>query len=198
MTETRIITFAPDGSGAGITFLAAAPQGAHVLPGTMPSNMASRYALQDGQVVDLFPESSDDEVLQLLQQRERDGAAALRAARAGVNIDTLEGARAFRIKEVREHFGAMIGALKSDAAPYEVETWSVQRDEYARWLANPDAATPYVDGLCAGRGIAKAELMPKIGAKVAGLASIQGVQHALEKEIEAALTVEEVRAIQLP
>lgn len=199
MTEKRIITFGTDGIGLGVAFLFNAPEGAIELPAGMVSNLAARYRLEpNGQITDLFPGSSDEEVRLILEQRERDAAAALRATKAGLDATTLEGARALRIKEVRAHFNHLIEQLKGDAAAYEVETWAVQRDEYARWLVNPDAATPYVDGLCAGRGITKAELMPKIGVKVAGLASIQGMQHALEKEIEAAETVADVMAVAIP
>lgn len=198
MTEKRIITFSPEGFGLGISIVFDAPKGARILPDSMPSNMASRYALKDDVITDLYPEKTDEEVVKILQDQEEKTAQEARAARQGMDVTTLEGAKAFKIKQVRQHFNQMIEALKSDAAPYEVETWAVQRDEYARWVADPQAATPYVDGLCAGRGVTKAELMPKIGAKVAGLASIQGMQHATEKEIEAATTAEEALAVELP
>lgn len=198
MSEKRIITFSPEGFGLGVSFLHYAPEGAHELPDSLPSNMASRYFLSEGVITDLYSGKTDDEVTQLLQEKEAQDAIARRAKNQGMDIATLDGAKAFKIKQVRQHFNQMIEALKADAAPYEVETWGVQRDEYARWAANPEAATPYVDGLCAGRGVTKAELMPKIGAKVAGLASIQGMQHALEKEIEAATTPEEAMNVEIP
>ena len=40
-----------------------------------------------------------------------------------------------------------------------------------------------------------ADLMAKIGAKVAGLASIQGMQHALEAAVNAATTQAELDAV---
>lgn len=199
MSEKRIITFTPQGVGAGVAFLPTVPEGAHVLPDAMTSNLASRYHLDPGgQIVDVFAGKTDEEVAAILLEREIQEAAQLRALKQGHDITTIEGARAFKVKQVREHFNRLIEGLKADAAPYEVETWGVQRDEYARWVADPAASTPYVDGLCAGRGVPKEVLMPKIGIKVAGLASIQGMQHALEKEVEAAQSIEDVMAVAIP
>jgi len=100
-----------------------------------------------------------------------------------------------KITSIRTHFGGLVAGLKADAAPYEVETWAVQTAEYSAWAANNTVPTPYVSALAAARGMTLADLMAKIGAKVAGLASIQGMQHALEAAVNAATTQAELDAV---
>jgi len=103
--------------------------------------------------------------------------------------------KAQKISTIRAKFDGLVEGLKSDAAPYEVETWAVQTAEYSAWVANNTTPTPYVSALAAARGMTLADLMAKIGAKVAGLASIQGAQHALEAAVNAATTQAELDAV---
>jgi hypothetical protein len=56
----------------------------------------------------------------------------------------------------------------------EVRSWPKQEAEARLWLLNANAATPWIDGAAAGRGIVKAELVNKIMANAALLASLQG------------------------
>ena len=115
-----------------------------------------------------------------------------------IGIDTpvtLVDAQAKKIAAIRAHFESLVAGLKADAAPYEVETWAVQTAEYSAWAANNTVPTPYVSALAAARGMTLADLMAKIGAKVAGLASIQGAQHALEAAVNAATTQDELDAV---
>lgn len=105
-----------------------------------------------------------------------------------VVVPTLAEAQAKKIATIRAHFGAMVDGLKADAAPYEVETWGVQNAEYSAWTANNTTPTPYVSALAAARGMTISVLMAKIGVKVAGLATIQGMQQALEDAVKAATT----------
>ena len=115
-----------------------------------------------------------------------------------IGIDTpvtLVDAQAKKIAAIRAHFESLVAGLKADAAPYEVETWAVQTAEYSAWAANNTTPTPYVSALAAARGMTLADLMAKIGAKVAGLASIQGAQHALEAAVNAATTQAELDAV---
>jgi len=116
----------------------------------------------------------------------------LNAPAPQLSFDQLKTAK---ITAIRAHFGAMVDGLKADAAPYEVETWGVQTSEYSAWVANNTTPTPYVSALAAARGMTLADLMAKIGAKVAGLASIQGAQHALEAAVNAATTQAELDAV---
>jgi len=103
--------------------------------------------------------------------------------------------KAQKISAIRAHFEGLVAGLKADAAPYEVETWAVQTAEYSAWVANNTTPTPYVSALAAARGMTLADLMAKIGAKVAGLATIQGMQHALEAAVNAATTQAELDAV---
>ena len=103
--------------------------------------------------------------------------------------------KAQKISDTRAHFESLVAGLKADAAPYEVETWAVQTAEYSAWAANNTVPTPYVSALAAARGMTLSDLMAKIGAKVAGLASIQGMQHALEAAVNAATTQAELDAV---
>ena len=115
-----------------------------------------------------------------------------------IGIDTpvtLVDAQAKKIAAIRAHFESLVAGLKADAAPYEVETWAVQTAEYSAWAANNTTPTPYVSALAAARSMTLADLMAKIGAKVAGLASIQGAQHALEAAVNAATTQDELDAV---
>ena len=56
----------------------------------------------------------------------------------------------------------------------EVRSWPKQEAEARLWLLNANAATPWIDGAAAGRGIAKAELVNKIMANAALFASLKG------------------------
>jgi len=115
-----------------------------------------------------------------------------------IGIDTpvtLVDAQAKKIAAIRAHFESLVAGLKADAAPYEVETWAVQTAEYSAWAANNTTPTPYVSALAAARSMTLADLMAKIGAKVAVLASIQGAQHALEAAVNAATTQAELDAV---
>jgi len=103
--------------------------------------------------------------------------------------------KAQKISTIRAKFDGLVAGLKADAAPYEVETWAVQTAEYSAWVANNTTPTPYVSALAAARSMTPADLMAKIGAKVAGLASIQGAQHALEAAVNAATTQDELDAV---
>lgn len=103
-----------------------------------------------------------------------------------------------KIAAIRARFTVMVDVIKADAAPYEVATWPVQSAEYSSWMANNLNPVPYVSALAAARGITVAALMVKIGVKVAGLATVQGNQHALETAINDAATKEAVDAVVVP
>ena len=112
-----------------------------------------------------------------------------------IAVPSLTELKAQKISTIRAKFDGLVAGLKADAAPYEVETWAVQTAEYSAWVANNTTPTPYVSALAAARGMTLADLIAKIGAKVAGLASIQGAQHALEAAVNAATTQAELDAV---
>lgn len=123
--------------------------------------------------------------------------AAAAAARAEADAVRLPDIKALKIAQIRAHFEAIVAALKADAAPYEVETWPLQQAEHSAWMANNATPTPYTTTLAEKRGIPHATLMAKIGVKVAGLATIQGMQQAMEDAVKAATTEAEVDAVSL-
>lgn len=113
----------------------------------------------------------------------RDGATQLlRVKRDQVNL-------------IRTRFNAKVESLRANAAPYELETWAVQRSEFVAWSQDVNAAVPYTAALASARGMPLQALMERIGQKIAALATLHGTQQALEKRVEDATTVQEARAV---
>lgn len=145
------------------------------------SRLGSRYRLQDGMLVDAYPELTDD---------------ALNVGLAAPSVSTeedLANAKRAAIQQLRDYIENIIESFKNDAAPYEFSTWETQRIEYSEWVKDKDAAIPYCRALSAGRGITLEELMAKVSGKITQLASLQGKQHALETLIESATSEEEIK-----
>lgn len=184
--------------------------GAIQMPDGFTSTLARRYTLTDpvydeigalvgGDITDLHAGKDDEQIF--AEERAAAEAAAAAARRAKVVAgfpDSLDGKKRAYLKLIRDHFNGVIAAIKADVAPHELETWDVQRADLERWMANPDAPTPYVDGLCAARGLTKEALMNKIKAKVTALATLQGTQRSYEDLVKDAETIEDVLAITLP
>ena len=110
-------------------------------------------------------------------------------------VAALNRAKLNKVRAIRAHFDGVVQGIKATVANYEVATWETQRNELTAYLANPANPTPYVDSLAAARGETRETLFPKIKAKVDAMASIQGVQHTIEKAAEAATTLAEVEAV---
>lgn len=113
----------------------------------------------------------------------------------GQDVADVAAWRALFIERVREHANGMITRFCKAGAAYEEETWEIQRQEYLSYLKDQTNPTPYCDALAAARELSREALMGLVGAKLAGLATIQGVQHRIESQIEAAETVAAVQAI---
>ena len=150
------------------------------------STLAIRYGVnQAGEVVDVCPGKTDEEVLALLQY-----------VTEGDGLD-IEVVRKDKLFEIRTYFNNLIEGLKADAADYEVSTWEIQQLEYSAWARDNQTLTPYLSVMASARGIELAVLMQKVGYKVAGMATIQGKQHALEDALKACTTVDEIKAIEV-
>lgn len=108
---------------------------------------------------------------------------------------TLDIAKIDKIDEARDYFNEMIMSFESNAAEFELATWETQRSEWVRYVADNTATTPYCDTLANTRGINRDDLMAKIGAKVVGVATVQGNLHKLEDVINACTTIDDVYAI---
>ena len=92
---------------------------------------------------------------------------------------------------------AIIYNLTAEYAPYEVESFIDQRNEWRAWKADATAATPIVDVLASARGISKEALMAKIEANVLAIVKLQGSQNAIEDSIKACTTIEELEALEV-
>lgn len=108
---------------------------------------------------------------------------------------TLDEVKAEKVAEATKFYDKVVNDSISDVAQFEKDSWEPQRAEWLRYQDDALANTPYCDALAAARGITKADLMTKIGLKVAGFATVQGQLHAKLDLIKDALTIEEVRAI---
>lgn len=74
---------------------------------------------------------------------------------------TLEDLRAAKINEINTAFTQAAAALTAGYPESERLTWPVQQQEALAWEADPDAPTPYLDGLAAARGITPEEMREK-------------------------------------
>ena len=83
----------------------------------------------------------------------------------------------------------------------EVVSWDKQEAEAKAFKADSTATTTFLDGLSAGRGIEKADLVEKVLAKSEAFAAyssrILGRRQSLESQISSAETVGEVQAISI-
>ena len=91
---------------------------------------------------------------------------------------------------------AIIYKLTAKYAPYEIESFVDQRNEWKAWKADKTTATPIVDTLATTRGINKEELMAKIEANVLAIVQLQGAQNALEDKIKACTTIEMLQELE--
>ena len=110
-------------------------------------------------------------------------------------VAALSRAKLAKIRAIRGKYDGIMQGIKATVAAYEVQTWDTQRNELTAYLANPANQTPYVDSLAAARGETRDVLFGKIKVKVDAMAALQGQQHALEKQVEIATTLEEVNAV---
>jgi hypothetical protein len=110
-------------------------------------------------------------------------------------VAALSRAKVQKTREIRAHFDGIVTGLKASVAAYEVATWDTQRTELTAYLASANNPTPYVDSLATARGETRDVLFGKIKAKVEALATLQGKQQALEKQVEAAIDMGTLNAI---
>lgn len=107
--------------------------------------------------------------------------------------------QAIKLKAAKDECDRRIGALVASYPKYEIDTFPKQEAEARAFAADPNAATPLIDTLCANRGIDKAELAARIVAK-ANLftefcGAVIGYRQLLEDELLATSTVAELDAI---
>ena len=81
-------------------------------------------------------------------------------------------------------------AIAAGYPPSERESWPVQTSEAAALIADPQAATPWIDSAAVARGVDRLELANRIVAKDAMYrvfsGTLSGVRQRIEDEIDAA------------
>ncbi len=75
--------------------------------------------------------------------------------------DKFETAKQVKLSEINAAFTAASAALTEGYPEAERMTWPTQQAEALAWAADPEAPTPYLDGLAAARGITPEEMRQK-------------------------------------
>jgi hypothetical protein len=71
-------------------------------------------------------------------------------------------AKAAALNRINAGYQAAVSAMITNCPKDEIESWPKQEAEARAWLNDPSAATPWMDGAAAGRGISKSQLATKI------------------------------------
>ncbi len=107
----------------------------------------------------------------------------------------LEKLREKKLAEIRQKFQGVVDSIKSQYAPYEIESFADQRAEWRAWVAGNTAKTPIVDALAQARGIDREVLLQRIGEKVTQIVQLQGTQNKLEDQVKSMDKVEYIEAV---
>lgn len=112
---------------------------------------------------------------------------------------TLEEAKAAKLAEINAECQHMLESLTLTYPERELTTFDKQESEARAYLADPTASTPFLSALAAARGIKLADLVQRVIAKADAFTSascyIIGQRQALEDRLDAAQTVDDVRAV---
>lgn len=115
---------------------------------------------------------------------------------------SLADAQAQQIAIINAAFESAAEALAAGYPATERLTWPVQQAEALAWAANPAAPTPYLDGLAAARGITPEEMrqltLDQVNLFLAASQQLVGLRQRLRDQINAAETIEAVRAVVWP
>lgn len=115
---------------------------------------------------------------------------------------TLGEAKAARLSQINFDFERAASALTAGYPEAERLTWPIQQAEALAWAADNAAATPYLDGLAAARGISAEEMrqltLAQVQAFQAASQQLVGTRQRLRDQINQAKTVSEVDAIAWP
>ena len=126
---------------------------------------------------------------------------------AGTATDEQIFAACPRLRDVKAQEIRLVGAFRLNqlAEPYqpaERDTWPTQLKEAEAFQADPEAVTPMLDAIAAGRGIEKATLVTLVmgNANLFRVKSgeILGQQQALLDRVYATQSVEELLAVKWP
>lgn len=104
-----------------------------------------------------------------------------------------------KLGEINAAYEQEMSAIKAGYPLSEVLSWDKQEAEARAYQADSNAATPFIDALATERGMAKAELVSRIMAKVdmyeQTVGMLTGKRQRLEDQVLAAQTVEGVSAV---
>ena len=123
------------------------------------------------------------------------------AKKAHAAADFLEASKLALLKAIARNAQNIVAAKSGmdTLPPFEVQIWHLQAAEAAAWKADPSAPTPILDQIATARGIDPAELkatvLKKNTAYESLCATVAGKRQAIEKQIEAAKTIDELNTI---
>lgn len=123
------------------------------------------------------------------------------AKKAQAAADLLEASKLALLKAIARNAQNIVAAKSGmdTLPPFEVQIWHLQAAEAAAWKADPSAPTPILDQIATARGIDPAELkatvLKKNTAYESLCATVAGKRQAIEKQIEAAKTIDELNTI---
>lgn len=113
--------------------------------------------------------------------------------------ELLAQAKTDKLAEINAACQSTLEALTPTYPERELATFDKQESEARAYLADPAASTPFLSALAAARGIELADLVQRVIAKADAFTSasgyIIGQRQALEDRLDAAETLEDVRAV---
>lgn len=116
-----------------------------------------------------------------------------------VETATLDDLKAAKLAELAQAFSKGMEAVKAGYPEEEVLSWSKQEAEATAYAASPSAPVPLLSGIASARGIEVDDLAGRVLAKARAWAIMSGAmigrRQACEDAVDAATTIEEVRAI---
>jgi hypothetical protein len=115
-------------------------------------------------------------------------------------VGRLKRSREDKRQEINRAYEDELNVILKNYPEVETKTWDKQESEARTWLADNTAPTPLLTGIANARGLTLVELVPRVIAKADAWLQLSGAatgkRQALEGQIEAATTIEEVEAIQ--
>lgn len=114
-------------------------------------------------------------------------------------VPTFKEAKAAKLSEINKAADKIMAALISTYPDREISTFDKQEAEARAYMADPTAPTPLLSALAKARGLSMDELVKRVIAKADTFAAasgyIIGQRQALEDQLDACKTLEEVQSI---
>lgn len=114
-------------------------------------------------------------------------------------VPTFKEAKAAKLSEINKAADKIMAALISTYPDREISTFDKQEAEARAYMADPTAPTPLLSALAKARGLSMDELVERVITKADAFAAasgyIIGQRQALEDQLDACKTLEEVQSI---